>query len=385
MRGAACSGCHACISICPQNCIRMSADGEGFLYPEIDKARCAHCGLCGKICPSVSVSTNETATQPSAYAAYNLDEDILEKSSSGGIFTLIAEQVLDLQGVVFGACFDETFRIVHGFTESKDELGKFRGSKYAQSDIGSSYGQAKTFLDRGRLVLFTGTPCQIGGFKAFLGGDRDNLLTQDLICHGAPSPDVWRRYVAFREKCAQSSTRKISFRQKNFGWKRYSVSFSFENETEYLRVHREDLYMKLFLRDICLRPSCYRCSFKTLHRQSDITLADFWGIEAVLPEMYNEKGVSLIITNSRKGEDLFDRVKPKTRFMKTDIDQAIQYNPAAIRSAVPHPKREEFFANIRSKSLEELAVMYCKTRLRHRVKSWLKVRLKSLYDRIYGR
>lgn len=344
-----CTGCHACANICPKQCIAMEKDSEGFLYPVVDTKQCINCGVCEKICPILNGKTAVLGRNNKAYAAKNNNIDTRLKSSSGGVFTAIAESVIDNGGVVFGAVFDKDFNLIHKYAETKEELSSFRGSKYVQSIIGETYKQAKGFLEQGRTVLFTGTPCQIGGLYSYLGKEYENLITQDLICHGVPSPMVWRKYLEYREELAHSSVRRMSFRHKNSGWKTYSVSFEFSNDTEYVAKLSEDPYMKVFLRNLCLRPSCYNCAFKTKHRQADITLADFWGIENVLPEMDDDKGTSLLVINSENGLRVLNFINNCLTLHKVDLDDAINNNSSMIQSVSLSKKRDLFMNKIQHK------------------------------------
>lgn len=202
-----CTGCHACAAKCPKQCIKMISDTEGFWYPQIDEEECINCGLCERVCPIITPIKFEDPFSPMAYACYNRDEKVRLASSSGGIFTLIAEAVLKQGGVVFGAGFDEDFNVCHQCVERVEDLDKLRMSKYVQSKIGETYREAENFLKENRLVLFTGTPCQIGGLKAYLGKSYDNLITQDIICHGVPSPMVWEDYLAFRKNPTAAAPR----------------------------------------------------------------------------------------------------------------------------------------------------------------------------------
>ena len=290
------------------------------------------------------------------------------ESSSGGVFTLIGEQVIAEGGIVIGAEFNIDFNVEHNFVEKIEDLDRLRGSKYVQSRIGSTYVQVRDFLKQGKKVLFTGTPCQIGGLKSFLGQPYENLRCVDIVCHGVPSPYIWKKYVDFREKIASSSAQRIAFRRKNEGWKRFSVSFLFKNNTEYREPLNKDLYMKAFLNDVCLRPSCYACEFKTLQRQSDITLADFWGIQNMLPEMDDDKGTSLIFINSETGHALFKEIKDKMIYREVDINQAIIYNPAAIKSANYNSKRESFLKELDLLTFDKLVKKYCTDGIMVRIK-----------------
>jgi len=351
-----CTGCKMCADVCPKDAITFKCDNEGFWYPEVDYDKCIKCKKCIKVCPTINriIVKNEMK----AYACINKNKSIRLDSSSGGIFTLVAEQIIEENGVTFGAMFDGEFEVIHSYVETKGELEKLRGSKYVQSNVDDTYSQAKGFLKEGRKVLFTGTPCQIGGLKSYLQKDYSNLFCIDIICHGVPSPKVWKKYIEFREKKSGSISQRIAFRRKNEGWKRYSVSFLFKNNTEYRKTLHQDLYMRAFLKDVCLRPSCYACEFKSLHRQSDITLADFWGIQKMLPEMDDDKGTSLIFVNSESGQSMLEQIKEKIIYTEVDVNQAIVYNPSAVKSIGYNPKRDDFFRELDQLDFDELVKKY---------------------------
>ncbi len=340
-----CSGCHACANICPKGCITMQRDYEGFLYPSVDQLRCINCNLCEKVCPLLKCE-EKAPPEISAFAAHNLNEDMRLQSSSGGIFTLLAEWILNQGGVVFGAAMDKNQICRHICVHSEEELALLRGSKYVQSTIGSTYKDAERCLNQGIPVLFTGTPCQIAGLYAYLRKEFENLYTQDIICHGVPSPMVWEKYVDYREKAASSKTNRMFFRNKKYGWKTYCVKFEFSNFTQYEKSLHEDLYMKAFLKNLCLRPSCYNCKAKGVSRTSDITLADFWGVWNVLPEMYDDKGTSLVLINSAKGEKLFNSIKHFTKYNEVNFAKAIEYNSAYSISVKCPKKRNKFMADV---------------------------------------
>ena len=294
-----CTGCYACVNICPQQCISMEVDNEGFWYPKVDNENCVQCKLCIYCCP-INQRAAVGEQFPDAYACRNKDDEIRLGSSSGGVFYLLGRHALDNGGVVFGARFDSHFHIVHGWTETEEGLLEFMGSKYVQSKIGDSYKHAEAFLRQGRKILFTGTPCQIAGLKSYLRKEYSNLLCVDFICHGVPSPKAWIKYLHFQEERTGSAVQRVAFRSKTSGWRQFSVCLCFANNAQYLQRFDGDPYMNAFLHDLSLRPSCYSCRFKTLIRQSDITLADFWGIEHVCPEMDDNKGTSLVLVNSEK-------------------------------------------------------------------------------------
>lgn len=352
-----CCGCHACFNICPKNAIKMIEDENGFKVPKVDQELCINCNLCKKVCPIVNNSKIEN--EPIAYAMYSLDEDVRKKSSSGGIFTLIAKEILKINGVVFGAKFNEDFEVEHDFIENEKELYKFMGAKYIQSTIGNNYKKVKEFLDSDRYVLFTGTPCQIEGLKNYLAKDYEKLYTQDIICHGVPAPSVWRKYLKYRNNQSLGKLIQVNFRNKDIGWNRYSTNFKYENG-EYKKNHNEDLFMNAFLSDLCLRESCYDCKFKKKKRISDITLGDFWGIDNVIRKFNDNKGVSLVIVNSAKGEKLIEAINGKTEVKRVNLDEAIKFNKSMIESANESENRNIFLERIKTGDFSKVVNKYKK-------------------------
>ena len=351
-----CSGCGACENACPKRCITMQSDSEGFLYPHIDEEKCIDCGKCGKICPVL----NEYKGNPKgrAYACINKDDDTRMQSSSGGVFTLLAEYVLEKGGAVFGAAFDETLNVRHTVVVSKDELYRLRGSKYVQSRIGDTYKSVKEYLNGETPVLFTGTPCQISGLKAYLGKEYDNLITQDIICHGVPSPGIWQKYLNHLTDVDKSNP--PNFRSKHTGWESYSLRINLKGGKNYIQYAASDLYMKAFLNDLCLRPSCYQCHSKSLERESDITLADFWGVENIVPDMFDNKGTSLVFVNSAKGQKLFDAAADKMICKPVSLDEAVKYNSSAYKPAEENKKRSGFMQEIQDGDFESVVKKYTK-------------------------
>lgn len=346
-----CCGCSACISVCPKGCISMSEDKEGFLYPIIDSVKCIDCGLCEKVCPVLHPLKNEA--EPLVYAAINNDESIRMQSSSGGIFTLLAEYVIENGGVVFGACFDRDWNVVHDYTETKEGLVRFRGSKYVQSNVGNSFSQVKIFLDAGREVLFSGTPCQVAGLKNYLRKPYPNLLTIDLVCHGVPSPDVWRKYLqetvckAYRIKKNKSAVNicdyisDIKFRAKDKGWKKYSFKIEYKDGRIEINPFYENPYMNIFLSNLSLRPSCYVCPAKLNNVQSDITLADFWGVNKIDPNIDDDKGCGLLFLNNKEKIGLLYSLQ--CMLFNQSIDSVSKYNPSILYFAKKNINRKFFF------------------------------------------
>lgn len=350
-----CSGCHACAAVCPKTCIAMVEDEEGFLYPKINESLCIHCGLCEKRCPIIHpIPIEKRESDIMAYAAYTKDNVLRMQSSSGGIFSAIASYVIENGGVVFGAAFDDAFGVRHIAVDSVADLEMLRGSKYVQSTIGKAYQDAEKLLNNGRLVLFTGTPCQIGGLYGYLKKDYDNLITQDVICHGAPSPMVWQKYIAFSEKKNKTKLNTVSFRDKSFGWKDSCMKLGFLNQSVKIFRITDDLFMRAFLSDFCLRPSCYHCHFKGENRMSDFTLGDFWGIEKVLPEMDDDKGTSLVIVNSIKAAKTWKKIQGKLTFKCVNANDALRFNIAAEKSCAEPKDRTAFMQQIQIKSFPKV-------------------------------
>lgn len=369
-----CIGCYACANVCPKNCIDMISDNEGFKYPHIDKDRCIECSLCEKVCPIIHPKI--VNNNPFAIACYNKDENIRKASSSGGIFSLLAEEVIKNNGVVFGARFDDNFNVIHDYTNSIEGLSKLRGSKYVQSKIGNTYKQVREFLKEGKEVLFSGTPCQIGGLKRFLQTDYANLICLDLVCHGVPSEKAWDKYKKLIS--GGKKIEHINFRNKKYGWKSYSVSFKFRDGSEILSKGSEDKYIRGFIGDIYLRPSCHDCKFKTLNRESDITLADFWGADKLSNDMYNHLGTSLIFINSEKGEKIFKNISENIVMKEVDINEVVKYNLSAIKPSYCNPRREYFFKRIDKQNFEKLVTNSLKEPLNIRIKIKIYRLLKSI-------
>lgn len=365
-----CSGCYACHAVCPQNCITMKADTEEFWYPKVEKDTCIQCNLCNKVCPISNERelTGKNAKTISAYAAYHKNELVRLKSSSGGIFSILAETILKRNGVVFGAAYNKKFQIVHKYIEHIEDIYQLQGSKYVQSKIGNTFMQAKHFLEEGREVLFSGTPCQIAGLKKFLSKEYEKLYCQDMICHGVPSPLLWSKYLDENEKEGKQIV-KVSFKDKRHGWSKCSMSFQYSDGTTYCKTLEKDLYMRAFLKDICLRPSCYECNFKSIEREADITLADYWGIEKQHREMYDNKGTSLVILHSQKAHRIWEIIKGTMVTKEVDVNEAIKYNPSAITSANRNEKREEFYVHLNEKGLNQAIKIGLKEKLHIQIKN----------------
>lgn len=352
-----CCGCSACVHICPKEAIKMTVNVDGFFTSVIDKNLCIDCGKCDKVCPIINKS-NALKTQI-AYACVNNDEKIREISSSGGIFFILANYVINQNGVVFGCELNGEMNIVHSYVENMDMCKKYIGSKYAQSNMVDTFKQCKKFLLQSRLVLFSGTPCQINALKLFLNKEYDNLITVDFICHGVPSPKVFKKNIAELENKEKSKLVYYNFRDKTYGWKKFSQLMMFDNHNKIIQTFDKNIYMELFLSNICLNNSCYNCSSNGSNRRSDLTLADFWGVENKYPEMFDDKGTSLLLVNNIKGKGIFDRICSQMKYIEVDIAYVQECNPCLLTSVKKHVNREKFFAELDNKSLAKLKNKYC--------------------------
>lgn len=369
-----CCGCYGCTNVCPKQCIEMSIDNEGFWYPKVNKDICIDCGLCEKVCPTINETTKE-AFNIEAYACKNKNEKIRLSSSSGGIFTSLCEYIIGNNGVVFGAGFNKEFEVEHSEATTIDECEKFKGSKYVQSKIGNTYKDAKRYLDEGRIVLFSGTQCQIKGLNLYLNKKYKNLISVDIICHGVPSPLVFELYKSYLRNKYNSEIEKIGFREKDKGWKKFSYETKFKNGERYVKTLNEDIYMKGFLKNLYLRPSCYQCKSKNFANNSDISLADYWGVQNKHPEIDDDKGVSLILVNSEKGQIIFDNISENIELIRTDLDYAISCNSCIIKPVKYNIKRDKFFEELNYNNLNQLIEKNVKVsiskKIKHKVKSML--------------
>lgn len=342
-----CTGCTACAAACPKNCIAMVADADGFCHPVIDESSCIGCGLCEKVCPVLNpVAPTHT---PQAFAAWTGDADSRMASTSGGVFPELARDILEKGGAVYGAAYDDRFRVVHICAENAHELDRLRGAKYAQSDLTGIFADVKKRLDGGQRVLFSGTPCQVLGLKAYLRKDYVNLLSVDLVCHSVPSPLAWEKYL---EYIADGKTvAGVNLRCKDSGWSRYRYSnrFDFADGSHRMDGSGESPYMKLFVGGYITRPSCECCPAKGHARVSDLTLGDFWGIWNSHPELDDDRGVSLVLAQTERGLVALEGLEKRT----VTLEEVTRENPAILRPATPNPKRQETMALIRESRFDE--------------------------------
>ncbi len=358
-----CYGCWSCFNICPVDAVSMPENDEGFHYPSVDQSKCTLCGNCRKGCPALyPPRILKRHVNPVTWAAWSHDSEERKMSSSGGVFSVLAKHALACGGVVFGAGFDKDWELEHLSIERLGDLHRLRGSKYLQSKIGNVYKKTKAFLKEKRPVLFSGTPCQIAGLYGYLGHKEfAELITCEIICHGVPSPKLFRKYRKEIEKSLDGHIKKINFRDKHHGWKNYSLTFDVSNTLKLVKCYRIDDYMCLFLSNICLRKCCSTCEFARTPRVADITLGDYWNISYAHPDLPNDDlGVSVVICNSSRGDNYLEKIKHNLFLTPSTFAKAVAGNKNLVTSSVEHKKRGKFFSLMDKNSVASLRFKFCK-------------------------
>lgn len=353
-----CTGCMACVNACACGGLKIVSDEEGFEHPKTNEMACVNCGLCEKACPVLHPLATVNPEQQ-VYACWTNDKQLRAESSSGGLFTELSRVILSEKGVVFGVAFDKNLTACHVPATTDGELAALRGSKYVQSRIGTAYQAAQDLLDRGRKVLFSGTPCQIAGLRKFVGKNYEGLFTLDLICHGVPSPMVYEKYKLYMEEKLGEKVRTLKFRDKRNSWVYFNISINQSDnkkDCKYVGTYFEDPYIRGFLRDYFLRPSCYDCKFANLKRLGDITIGDFWGYTGKRKEERNieELGVSLAIVNTLKGRYLFDAAKDRCAHYPKTMEMALCSNRCLTRSVLEPFGRKVFWKDYQTMPFNDL-------------------------------
>lgn len=355
-----CCGCTACYNICPQKAIRMMSDAEGFVYPTVDYNLCISCGMCEKVCPVLH--------QPSLPEQYsdcevvqNNDPEVLQESTSGGFLDALYRYVLEkCNGSAVGVCFDEQFMPIHVVTDSYPKAKEFRNSKYAQSDLGTVFQKVKKLLATETQVLFVGTPCQVAGLKAFLQKEYDNLITADLVCRSIPSPKLWKAYLKWQEERYKAKIASVACRKKTYGYHSGTLEIYFDGGKRYRGSNRVDYFMKSFHHDICSRPSCYNCAFKTKHRCSDFTVFDSWNPQevALAPLKDNDQGYSNVLVHTPKGKAILGKLE-KICVYKADPEKMFCYTGGMESTSIVLPEeRKTFYQDLERLGFERAVKKY---------------------------
>ncbi len=378
-----CTGCEACANICPKNCISFQKDKEGFYYPQIDEEVCIGCGACYTVCKKRE-GAGSVNFEAVAKAAFVKEEEMLKKSSSGGVFGCLAEYILERKGVVYGAALKD-MRIEHMRITSLKDLHWIQKSKYLQSRMNSAYSLAKEDLLAGKMVLFSGTPCQIGGLKAYLGKQYENLYTCDVVCHGVPSERVFEEYIKYAEKKAGSRMVSMNWRDKRNGWRPNSIVEFYENGKEKVCQSMEHPFQRGFLENLYLRPSCYECKFTGIPRIADVSLADFWGADqydVAFAQTNDNKGLSIVILSSEKGMQLFEHIKKKLNWKDLDLEIVKKSSRHAYLPPVLNEKRKEFFEELDKRPYHRLIKKYILPREKKNYVLLCKIKGKSMLQKL---
>lgn len=337
-----CCACSACEQICPQNAISMERDALGFSYPKVKTDLCINCGLCDNVCPIKK--ENETRIPSKVYALKNKDLNKRKESSSGGVFSCLAYDVIKNGGIVYGAAFDKDWNVNHTRVDSVEDIDQLRGSKYVQSKLNDTFKQVKKDLKANRKVLFSGCPCQVAGLKSFLKKNYSNLTTVDVVCHGVPNPRIWEEYLKEEKDFEKSSIEKINFRDKSTGWKEYSFALTLK-KNDSGQIYEKKIkawshtYMQLFLHDFITRQSCHSCHFRNGKSGADMTLCDFWAVEQIHKEFFDDNGVSALLSYNSKIPQCLEE---QCAIISTTYNDVCYGNPA-IKKDWPKNKESRIF------------------------------------------
>lgn len=392
-----CCGCSACVSVCPTKCISLKKDSEGFGYPDVDLNQCVNCCKCEKVCPIVNKKDKKNIyydeqskeeythlicqecadSMPKVYVAYNKNTVIREDSTSGGIFSALAEYVFNRNGWVYGVIVADDKSIKHYGTACREDLYKFRGSKYVQSDMSEIYEEVVKLLKKDTWVLFSGTPCQVEALKRYAGKEYFKLITVDIFCHGVGSPLYWEKYVKFMEQKYASSIKQVKFREKTYGYNSACMAIYFENGKSSHKGHDDDLYWTAFSKCYIFRPSCYTCEFKTINHRSDFTIGDFWSSKSLPYDYQKANGCTLLISQSPKADDILSELEEKIRIQQVEMEEALNVNgahmPSKLISSSTLPKnRKQFLEFAYNKGIDAAVKKYIPLSMKKRIKCIIK-------------
>lgn len=375
-----CCGCNACGDVCARGAITFETDIEGFWYPKVNKQKCTDCHLCEKVCPILNVKElkHNDFEKPECFAAIHKNNEVRFDSTSGGLFSALAEKMYRDKGYVGGAVFDDKFNIVHYISNDKEDLKKLRSSKYAQSDLTGFYIQVRDLLRRGEKVLVCGSPCQMVALRAFLHRDYDNLLIVDYVCRGINSPKIGKKFLDSLEEHFGTKVVWQKAKNKELGWRTMTAKFVFEDgRTHYIPASVNPMTKGYLRTNVFSRPSCYDCKFKGLPRIADISLADYWGIEKVDKSLDDDIGTSLVLINSQKGKDYYNLIQQKIRSIPLPFETCLAGNPMLMNSLpAPLVDRDTFYADLDKMTFTEITNKYfsigSKLSFKGRIKKWIR-------------
>lgn len=367
-----CSGCAACANICPKSCIEMREDEEGFLYPAVNQKSCIKCNACGRVCPILNYKKNCNDFEKRAAIVQHKNREVCNQSTAGGAFTGIAEYTIKNGGVVFGVEMQADYSVRHIYVEKREELVKFRNSKYVQSKVGDSYQQVKKFLDSGRLVCFSGTPCQVEGLRHFLNKEYKNLILVDVVCRAVPSPGVWRKYIAMEiEKCGQ--LKSVRFRDKALGYQYSTMELTDENGKIYRGGIESQPWLRMFFSGMIIRPSCTDCRFRSQNRNSDFTIWDCFNVYRIDKKFDENIGTTRILIHTAKGKDIFDHIKKEFEYKEISVDLAVKDVQELVYSPAVHKRKEEFFLDFESMTMDDLLHKYFPETIEVKLKKYIRL------------
>lgn len=372
-----CCGCGACVAICPKDCIIMKEDYEGFLYPSVDRELCVNCGACERVCP-IMTPLKKAPLEQTAYIVQNKDTKVLRESTAGGAFTAIAKYVLHNNGVVFGAELGRDLVVRHIYVEEENDLFRFRNSKYVQSTIDrSTHRQVKSFLDQGRYVCFSGTPCQIEGLKSYLKQNCENLITVDVVCRAVPSPGIWKKYIEMEEKKV-GKIKTVRFRDKALGYQYSTMVVQGENGTEIRGGIDTQPWLRMFFSGMIIRPSCTECPFRSSNRNSDFTIWDCFNSYHLDKKFDECKGTTRMLVHTQKGAAIYEGIKEEFIYSKIDVTLAIRGVDEMVRSPKANSQRKEFFEEYKKNELSEVVAKFFPTTMKLRIKRVVRDSLNKL-------
>lgn len=363
-----CTGCKMCSDLCPQKAITFSTTEDGYWYPSVDEKACTKCGVCVNTCPIYGTGCEKAPTRQEAYAVWSREDGIRRESTSGGLYYEFASYVLSQNGYLVGSVYTEDYRgAFHIVSDQKEELPKIMGSKYFQSDTEGIYKKTKEALKTGRLVLFTGAPCQVAALYSYLKQDYENLITLDFICRGVPSPLLQGKKIDLYESKAHSKVVFYRDKSKVVGWSDFGELIRFANGKKRFISRWKDKINNCFIEEnLNLRESCYQCQFKCGRNTSDITIGDFWGINGVT-ERDKKYGVSAMVVNTDRGDAFVRAVGSKIYRGRRTVQEVQNGNPAYSASVKRPDNREEFFRDVVEKGLEYAVRHHSPKGLKHSI------------------